>query len=108
MDRRENGGHMAYRDGIESISGTIEFEDGRKHSFSIGEDAGWSQWGAGEGQLGQSVEALDVMARGLAENGFLIDEPPRCDTCGERAEDYAEDFEPGDDCPADECGGTFA
>lgn len=56
---------------VTAVTGTITLADGTHSSFSIVRDGVWQQWGAPQERLGRSVDALDAMVRGLAEDGLL-------------------------------------
>lgn len=74
---------------ISEVKGTITLADGTTSEFSIGTDAGWQQWGATTERLGQTVDAIEVMARALAEDNHLVSDadPEPCRTCGQANDD---------------------
>lgn len=57
---------------VREIKGTITTADGKTREFSIGTDGGWEQWGAVPADLGNSVDALEAMARGLLEDDVMV------------------------------------
>ena len=56
---------------IENITGMIHTTDGKTRSFTIGEDGGWQQWGASAEDLGNTVDALEAIARVLMEDDLI-------------------------------------
>ena len=56
---------------IASINGTIVLTDGTTSNFQISTDGQWQQWGATTERLGQTVDAMDAMVRGLLEDNLL-------------------------------------
>lgn len=57
---------------VKEITGTIEMADGSKRSFSIGTDFGWQQWGETQERLGNSVDTIEAMVKGLRDEEVPI------------------------------------
>lgn len=58
---------------VQRVEGTLEFDDGTSHQFSIGPDGGWQQWGASRSEKARSVELLDALATAALLAGHLTD-----------------------------------
>lgn len=56
---------------VAAINGTITMTDGTVSEFSITTDGGWQQWGTPRQRLGESVDAMEAMVRGLLEDDVL-------------------------------------
>lgn len=59
---------------FKSIEGTVTLEDGSTSMFMLYPEGDWYQWGAGQERLGESVELMDAMVRGLSDEGLLREE----------------------------------
>lgn len=57
---------------IKGIEGTITLTDGSTSMFYLGEDGGWSQWGADHERLGETGHVLDSIAQTLMEDDALV------------------------------------
>lgn len=56
---------------IERVDGTLTFQDGSQHQFSIADDGQWQQWGAETRALGRSSEAIEDASSALLLAGHL-------------------------------------
>ena len=59
---------------VERIAGTITLTDGSTSEFSIETDGVWQQWGAAQRRLGQTVDVLDALTRGLFDDDLFASE----------------------------------
>ena len=58
---------------VRRIEGTLEFDDGTSHQFSLGPDGGWQQWGASQSEVGRSVDLLEALATAALLAGHLTE-----------------------------------
>ena len=59
---------------VERIAGTVTLTDGSTSEFSIAADGLWMQWGAEQRRLGQTVDVMDALTRGLFDDDLLASE----------------------------------
>lgn len=57
---------------VARIEGTLTFDDGTSHRFSIEQDGGWQQWGAAPRAVGRSVDLMEAFASAALLNGDLM------------------------------------
>jgi hypothetical protein len=58
---------------VSEIKGTITLVDGTTSEFIISRDLIWLQWGAVTDRLGATVEVLEALVAGLADNEVNVE-----------------------------------
>lgn len=71
---------------VKSITGTIEFSDGSKVEFGVGDDHDWAN--GEQPWIGKSVDIRTAIVDAIRDAEFWDDGMVTCPNCDERVEKY--------------------